>query len=64
MTDTDVEILEGIINEYKNGVWRELPYKFNKEIIQAIENLIEENKEYKRQLDLRYDEFINRDRWE
>ena len=41
--EEDLKILEGIINLYKNT--NELPYKFNREIIQAIENLIQENKE-------------------
>lgn len=41
--EEDIRILEGIIQTYKD--WNELPYKFNKEIIQAIENLIQRNKE-------------------
>ena len=41
--DKDIKILEDIIQTYKD--WNELPYKFNKEIIQAIQNLIARYKE-------------------
>lgn len=41
--DEDIEILEKVIDTYKT--WNELPYNFNKDIIQAIQNLIQRNKE-------------------
>ena len=41
----DIDILEKVIDTYNN--WNELPYHFNKDIIQAISNLISENKELK-----------------
>ena len=52
--EEDIKILEELISEYKNNVWNEYPYKFNKEIIYTLENLLtrykqleEENKELK-----------------
>ena len=45
--EEDIKILEELISEYKNNVWNEYPYKFNKEIIYAIENLIARYKELK-----------------
>lgn len=41
----DIDILEKVIDTYNN--WRELPYHFNKDIIQAISNLLLENKKLK-----------------
>lgn len=44
----DIEILEGIIETYKR--WNELPYKFNKDIIQALENILKERQEDKERI--------------
>ena len=43
--EEDIDILEKVIDTYNN--WRELPYHFNKDIIQAISNLLLENKKLK-----------------
>ena len=42
MNNEDIKVLEEIINLYRNT--NELPYRFNGDIIQAIENLLEENR--------------------
>lgn len=66
--EEDIKILKGIIELYRSS--NELPYKFNGNIIQAIENLInrvkkleEENRTQRRQLNSVFDRgFIHKDK--